>query len=1037
MVDWTAFSGTRPRQVPQLYQVGADPALVADGGGAAVKPAAKRVKKAIALPGFPPAPMYRFHGRAKESLDIGRAFRKHYAVLLSGMGGMGKTALAREAAAWWRRIGRFDEAVFCSFEQKAGAENVVQIIGKALEGEDFSSRSGEGEEGQWQTAVRLFHERKVLVVWDNFESTLPQYQKDEKDGKDGKDHEEGTDRARYERPGKKDERDGKDGKDQEEGTDRARGEWPGKEDERDAKDGKDPDGGAVAAPLVTFDEEARAQLRKLYAALVADAPEGRLLVTCRPQETGLPGIKEQRLAGLARPDSLHLLATALDVKGVSTDRPGHERPEIDALLDALDDHPLSIELVAPHLEKLTPGDIRKDFGKLLERFENAGAFEARNKSLLASLEFSRKRLSKEAQAVLPFLAWFEGGVFENVFLGFAELEAEAWASIRAELVATALVSVDDVRGLVTPYLRFHPTLPFAAGASEVPDLKATEGRFVAVYLASARQASKALHGSHCAAALKHLSLEEANFREALIRLFKGGAFHVGWVIANTLRIYLKMSGQLREHDNLVEWLRRQTERAELDQVACAVAREHAMTLVAQGKAEEAMAAVQTLIARIETEGLSDLAQKEYHLALSHHCLGSILDRVNRPGQALAPLDHAVEAFEELGDKHNDCLAATLAERANAYLHLGQYDMALKDAERALSIDKDLGHDVTVAQSLGRIAQIMTEQARYAEADARYTEAFDAASATGDLELEGALLQHRGLLHRKQGHHDRAVDLCQQAIARFQRAGDIEAEMQTCDILGGAEQSRGHLDAAGAWYERARQLAEQLGDRGQLAVVAQNVADLHRRRAEQASGEEECEALLRKAVTFAEQSLAGWKELGNPMHQATSQLQLGALHRELTELDQAEQYVMQALQTHESLNLPEVYRDYGILALIARDRGDADAAAEWQAKRDAKVAELERLARGPGGAGQAPGVPPELVKGVLGLAQAAYAARAGGTPLAPEAAEALATVAEWPAPLNGIAAFLETLAAGGPVLPVPAGLPGELEEVLEALAESSG
>ena len=67
-----------------------------------------------------PPPMYRFHGRALELLELERAFRRYPAVLLSGMGGMGKTALAREAAAWWLRTGRFDAAVFCSFEQKPG-----------------------------------------------------------------------------------------------------------------------------------------------------------------------------------------------------------------------------------------------------------------------------------------------------------------------------------------------------------------------------------------------------------------------------------------------------------------------------------------------------------------------------------------------------------------------------------------------------------------------------------------------------------------------------------------------------------------------------------------------------------------------------------------------------------------------------------------------------------------------------------------------------------------------------------------------------
>lgn len=134
--------------IPQLYQVGADPILLSGsveptGGAPALAPL--DIQR---LHSFPPPPRYTFQGRAQELLRLERDFRNAPAVLLTGMGGMGKTALAREAAAWWLQTGRFAEAVFVSLEQRPPAERVVQLIGLALEGDGFSARSAE-EQRQW------------------------------------------------------------------------------------------------------------------------------------------------------------------------------------------------------------------------------------------------------------------------------------------------------------------------------------------------------------------------------------------------------------------------------------------------------------------------------------------------------------------------------------------------------------------------------------------------------------------------------------------------------------------------------------------------------------------------------------------------------------------------------------------------------------------------------------------------------------------------------------------------------------------------
>ena len=83
------------------------------------------------------------------------------------------------------------------------------------------------------------------------------------------------------------------------------------------------------------------------------------------------------------------------------------------------------------------------------------------------------------------------------------------------------------------------------------------------------------------------------------------------------------------------------------------------------------------------------------------------------------------------------------------------------------------------------------------------------------------------------------------------------------------------------------------------------------------------------------------------------------------------------------------------------------------------------------------LPDEVVQFILALAQAAYTARHSAVPLPPDAAEALAQLADAPAPFPAVGAFLRAVAEGQPVPTVPEGLPEVVREILEKLAEAVG
>ena len=848
--------------IPQLYQVGSDPSFFdphpqplsqGERGGRLPSPTGRGAGGEGGLHFFPPPPLYKFHGRARELLALERAFRRHTAVLLHAMGGMGKTALSREAAAWWLRTGQFEAAVFTSFEDRSGAERALALLGQALDGDDFSALPGDE---QRRRALRLFHERRVLWVWDNFESVLPQW----------------ADEA------------------------------PAAQDAAAAAaGGAAADAGAVPAAL--------AGLQALFAELQAGTPQGRLLVTCRPA-TGdlLPGIKRLELGGLARPDSLALLAAADDLNDLRLKsrekQPGWGRDDIERLLELLDDHPLSLELVAPELQRSSPAEMCAEFGALVERFRNQGAFEARNRSLLASLEFSKRRLKPAAAAALPWLAWFEGGVFERFLLLFTEFDPAAWAQARAALEGVALLKVEDVGIEVggRPYLRFHPTLPFAARREQVPDPPAAERRFVDVYVAVSQMIGQALRGAQPAAGMRLCELEYANLRRASRLAFAAGRRAEGAHIGNTLGSFLQSANRPRERAELTDWLHSQAPAgAGLDAAACAAIWEHAWTRFTQGQAQDALEALGELLGRLERDGLADGSDPAWQIANTQGGLGRILLHAGRPDLALGPLEAAIAARERLDDPGN--LSVTLGDLANALRTLGRLDEALRAAERGLALDRERGDQRSIAAGLGQTAEILAGQGRFAQAEARYQQALDAARQAGDRELEGTFLQHLGILYSNTGRPEAAADLFRQALRLFQAAGNLVGEMKICNSLGLVEQDLGRFEPARAWYLRSRELAGTLGDRRQLGGVAQNLGILYQAMAQAESGADARRGRLEQALGSLQESLEVKLEMQDQPGASTSFYQLGVVYRLLGDLDAAEQNALQSLKICEELGRP--------------------------------------------------------------------------------------------------------------------------------------
>src|SRR5260221_4078942 len=121
---------------------------------------------------MPGEPRHGFSGRAYELLHIERALLHKRLVVIHGFGGMGKTALAREAAEWFTRTGMYQRACFISFEQGGDTTMLLSSLGMFLVIYDGDYHPSDSTTSLARIQ-RVVKQQRILVIADNLESILP------------------------------------------------------------------------------------------------------------------------------------------------------------------------------------------------------------------------------------------------------------------------------------------------------------------------------------------------------------------------------------------------------------------------------------------------------------------------------------------------------------------------------------------------------------------------------------------------------------------------------------------------------------------------------------------------------------------------------------------------------------------------------------------------------------------------------------------------------------------------------------------------
>jgi CHAT domain-containing protein len=359
------------------------------------------------------------------------------------------------------------------------------------------------------------------------------------------------------------------------------------------------------------------------------------------------------LKGL-QPDDAWLLATSL-LQELKMDRTRFPYAEgRDFLGEQLGHHPLSIRLVLPALHEKPLAQIKADFAALLPDFVDRGATGC-NQSLVASLEYSLRRLSEEQRQLLPRLVLFERGMHEGGLLAITKISESEWKSLGSALERAALLTVEVAEfadeGVETTFLLFHPTLiPYLRRTSDSNDERLRED-YVAYYYDMALQMS--LADDRLPRPVHTLiRWELPNLRHALTLLLDSGQLEAAVDMANNVTRFLNIFELREERDALRQQVAKTLDAAEAQSggaftyarhfFECGVGEEE----LEEGKPEAARARFEALLTAIEARSESEpLGRGSYEHCVVLRLLARSLGACGQPAAAEVRLREALTVLD--------------------------------------------------------------------------------------------------------------------------------------------------------------------------------------------------------------------------------------------------------------------------------------------------------------------------------------------------------------------------------------------------------
>ncbi len=305
--------------------------------------------------------------------------------------------------------------------------------------------------------------------------------------------------------------------------------------------------------------------------------------------------------------------------------------------------------------------------------------------------------------------------------------------------------------------------------------------------------------------------------------------------------------------------------------------------------------------------------------LSIHGHARLREQLAAIGVAPAPVPAtAVEtaaAPPSVAHSETDWPGGALVREGDTYLATDELESAEAAYSKALGIAHETGDLFMEGRLLDRLGQVCEASGRYDQAAEYYRQAAIAAHRAQDTATEGVAMANMGAAFAHLGRVDHTIAAYQRAIPLLQKASQTTQLVQAYNDLGLVLAEQGRLDEAHEAHQQALEIARAAEDHAGECDALLCLGDVNRRARQ-----------FELAIGAYRQALERSRALGDRQTEERALGAIGIASLNLSEPDSAADYLARALTVSQELGEVGHERDWiGYLATAYQELGDDDKA----------------------------------------------------------------------------------------------------------------